>query len=86
MATENKVIISFSISTKDVEWMDRMAKKLQCSRSAVLSACIDSGRDDWKMLATIGVKPEHLPYMRDAVKRMKETFRQDVRTMEAADL
>jgi hypothetical protein len=85
MASPEKTNITFSVHNKDLEWLDKMAKKLQCSRSAVFAACVDSGRDDWKMLAAVGVKPEHLPYMRDAVKRMKETFRQDIKAMEAAE-
>jgi hypothetical protein len=79
---DNKVNITFSVHNKDLEWLDKMAAKLQCSRSAVLAVCIDSGRDDWKMMSSVGIKPEHLPIMREAVKKMKASFMKDARLME----
>jgi hypothetical protein len=70
--------VTFMVTREDVEWLDKLGKRLGWTRSEVLRACVGMAREDWEMLEAIGLTPERLQSWVSIAERMRSWFRQGV--------
>ena len=52
--------VTIYLEKRDVDYLDKMAKRFGCSRSQIVSTWIDLGRADLELLDALGLKPERL--------------------------
>ena len=75
--------MSASLDIEQIEWLDEMAERMNCSRSMILGICIDAGRDNFKLLSMVGVKPEHAVVAAEYFKKMQDALSSEVGKWEA---
>jgi len=49
--------------------VDRIAAELEISRSAVVTACVETGLDDWKFFSCMGLTPRR---MKMAIRKLRK--------------
>lgn len=55
-----KQIVQVVLERDVVAVIDKIAEEAEVSRSAVLSACVESGLDDLRLLSSLGLTPRRL--------------------------